>query len=79
MTGMKGGAEYIDRALILADKEKFCNFAIDQAAEKNVGHRLTVKDLTGSQKDILNFCSVPRSAAEIMERLSICKSKENKA
>ena len=27
--------------------------------------------LTGSQKDIVNFCSVPRSAQEILERIGV--------
>lgn len=35
--------------------------------------------LTNKQKDILNFCSVPRTAAEIMERLGISNQSKNRA
>ena len=42
-----------------------------QMTDQVKGRKLFKKDLSGRQKDILNFCSVPRSAAEIMERLSI--------
>ena len=35
--------------------------------------------LTNKQKDILNFCSVPRTAAEIMERLAISNQSRNRA
>ncbi|MDY3847228.1 MAG: putative DNA binding domain-containing protein [Prevotella sp.] len=35
--------------------------------------------LTNKQKDILNFCSVPRTAAEIMERLGISNQSRNRA
>jgi len=34
--------------------------------------------LTKAQKDIVNFCSVPRSAKEIMERLGIINHSANK-
>ena len=34
--------------------------------------------LTNKQKDILNFCSVPRTAAEIMERLGISNQSRNR-
>ncbi len=39
---------------------------------------LSKKDLTGKQIDIINFCSVPRSAAEIMERLGITNQTRHK-
>ncbi|MCM1141878.1 MAG: putative DNA binding domain-containing protein [Muribaculum sp.] len=47
------------------------NPVTDQVTDQVKGRKLFKKDLSGRQKDILNFCSVPRSAAEIMERLSI--------
>ena len=34
--------------------------------------------LTGSQKDIVNFCSVPRSAQEILERIGISNQTKNR-
>ena len=33
--------------------------------------------LTGAQKDILNFCSVPRTAKEILERLGLTPNASN--
>ena len=36
------------------------------------------KELTGKQIDIINFCSVPRSAAEIMNRLGITNQTRHK-
>lgn len=36
-------------------------------------------ELTNKQKDIVNFCSVPRTAAEIMERLAITNQSRNRA
>ena len=35
--------------------------------------------LTNKQKDILNFCSVPRTAAEIMDRLGVSNQSRNRA
>ncbi|MDE7420491.1 MAG: putative DNA binding domain-containing protein [Muribaculaceae bacterium] len=51
----------------------------DQGPIINTEKKLSRKDLTGKQKDILNFCSVPRSALEIMERLSITNQYYNRA
>ena len=34
--------------------------------------------LTNKQKDILNFCSVPRTTAEIMERLGLTNQTKNR-
>ena len=34
--------------------------------------------VTNKQKDILNFCSVPRSAQEIMERIGIDNQTNNR-
>ncbi len=36
------------------------------------------KPLTNKQKDIINFCSVPRTAAEIMERLGVSNQTRNR-
>ena len=36
------------------------------------------KPLTNKQKDILNFCSVPRTASEIMDRLGISNQTRNR-
>lgn len=41
-------------------------------------HQLTKRELTGKQIDIINFCSVPRSAAEIMNRLGITNQTRHK-
>lgn len=35
--------------------------------------------LTAKQKDIINFCNIPRSANEIMERLGITNQSKNRA
>lgn len=37
----------------------------------NIAKKLTKKDLTGQQKDIINFCSVPRSSQEIMDHIGV--------
>lgn len=34
--------------------------------------------LTGSQKDIVNFCSIPRTAQEILERLGLSQHSANR-
>lgn len=39
--------------------------------QANVAKKLTKKDLTGQQKDIINFCSVPRSSQEIMDHIGV--------
>lgn len=39
---------------------------------------ITRKPLTNKQKDILNFCSVPRTASEIMDRLGISNQTRNR-
>lgn len=36
------------------------------------------KPLTNKQKDIINFCSMPRTAAEIMERLGVSNQTRNR-
>lgn len=63
--------------------DQVTNQASDQVSDHgiiiNTEKKLSRKDLTGKQKDILNFCSVPRSALEIMERLSITNQYYNRA
>ena len=34
--------------------------------------------LSNKQRDIVNFCSVPRTTAEIMERLGLCNQTKNR-
>jgi divergent AAA domain protein len=36
------------------------------------------KALTNKQKDIVNFCSVPRTSAEILERLGVSNQTKNR-
>lgn len=55
------------------------NGVTNQVANGVSLRQLTKKELTGKQIDIINFCSVPRSAAEIMERLSLTNQSYNRA
>ena len=53
----------------------------NEVREKNnqVGeHNVKRASLTNKQKDIINFCSVPRTAAEIMERLGVSNQTKNR-
>ena len=50
----------------------------DQVATVREEKKISRKDLTGKQIDIINFCSVPRSAAEIMDRLGITNQTRHK-
>ena len=59
--------------------DQVTNQVIDQEKAIQEGRKLSKKDLTGKQKDILNFCSVPRSAAEIMARLTISNHYYNRS
>ncbi len=45
---------------------------------KEVGNVLKLSKLNGKQKDILNFCSVPRSAKEILERVGVINHTKNR-
>ena len=40
--------------------------------------RLTFKSLDGTQKDIINFCSVPRTAQEILDHIHISNQTKNR-
>ena len=57
---------------------------VERQAEHQVEHQVehqekTVKiSLTGSQKDIVNFCSVPRSAQEILDRVGVTNQTFNR-
>lgn len=52
---------------------------VANGATNQVGSRQpSKKELTGKQIDIINFCSVPRSAAEIMNRLGITNQTRHK-
>lgn len=44
----------------------------------NVANRLTKRDLTSQQKDIINFCSVPRSSQEIMDHIGVSNQYVNR-
>ncbi len=39
---------------------------------------LDIKVLTGNQRDVYNFCSVPRTAQEILDRLGLTNQSKNK-
>ncbi len=54
------------------------NEVTDQVKAIQGEKKLSKKDLTGKQIDIVNFCSVPRSAAEIMDRLGITNQTRHK-
>lgn len=51
------------------------------ARESNQVYKSTPRraKLTAKQKDIVNFCNIPRSANEIMERLGITNQSKNRA
>lgn len=44
----------------------------------DTNHNISKIHLTNKQKDIVNFCSVPRTAAEIMERLGLSNQTKNR-
>lgn len=44
----------------------------------DTNHNISIIHLTNKQKDIVNFCSVPRTAAEIMERLGLSNQTKNR-
>lgn len=54
------------------------NGVTNEASNQVGSHQLTKKELSGKQIDIINFCSVPRSAAEIMNRLGITNQTRHK-
>lgn len=54
------------------------NGVTNQVANGVCSHQLSKKELTGKQIDIINFCSVPRSAAEILTRLSLTNQSYNR-
>ena len=43
---------------------------------ENLGSKRVI--LTNKQKDIVNFCSVPRTSAEILERLGVSNQTKNR-
>ncbi|MDE6422320.1 MAG: putative DNA binding domain-containing protein, partial [Muribaculaceae bacterium] len=58
--------------------DQVTNEVTDQVATVREEKKISKKDLTGKQIDIINFCSVPRSAAEIMDRLGITNQTRHK-
>ena len=44
----------------------------------DTNHNISKIHLTNKQKDIVNFCTVPRTAAEIMERLGLSNQTKNR-
>ena len=52
----------------------------DQARSKTdqANDRLTARKLTKKEQDIRNFCSIPRTAQEIMDRLGISNQSKNR-
>lgn len=49
-----------------------------ESVQDNVQENQHKIKLTKNQKDIVNFCSVPRSAKEIMERIGLINHSANK-
>ena len=41
------------------------------ANQETSAKRLIKKDLTGQQKDIINYCTIPRTAQEIMDHIGV--------
>lgn len=58
-----------------------CNQVGNQVGGKSnqvESHNSKAMPLTNKQKDIINFCSVPRTAAEIMERVGVSNQTKNR-
>ena len=49
-----------------------------QLSYSNMSHDTNRVPLTNKQRDIVNFCSVPRTTAEIMERLGLSNQTKNR-
>jgi predicted ArsR family transcriptional regulator len=52
--------------------------SVQESVQGSVQVKCSKSRLTKAQKDIVNFCSIPRSAKEIMERLGIINHSANK-
>ena len=51
---------------------------VDKKSNQVEAHNTKREPLTNKQKDIVNFCSVPRTSAEIMERLGVSNQTKNR-
>ena len=51
---------------------------IQEGDQENVQGKSVKISLTGSQRDIVNFCSVPRTAQEILDRLGLSQHSANR-
>ncbi len=51
---------------------------VDEKSNQVESHKSKRVTLTNKQKDIINFCSVPRTSAEIMERLGLSNQTKNR-
>ena len=49
-----------------------------ESVQESVQEKVRKPVLTKAQKDIVNFCSVPRSAQEILERLGLSNHSANR-
>ena len=64
--------------IIMYGKER-CKQIEDNVGSNQVESHISKRmPLTNKQKDIVNFCSVPRTSAEIMERLGVSNQTKNR-
>ena len=52
--------------------------SVQEGDQENVQGKSVKISLTGSQRDIVNFCSVPRTAQEILDRLGLSQHSANR-
>ena len=52
--------------------------SVQESDQENVQGKSVKISLTGSQRDIVNFCSVPRTAQEILDRLGLSQHSANR-
>lgn len=54
------------------------NQVAEESNQVKMDRKIRKKDLVGVQKNIINFCSVPRTTAEILSRIGVSNQTKNK-